>query len=467
MAEEFDVITIGAGPGGYVAAIRAAQLGLKSACVEAEALGGVCLNWGCIPNGVLLYYADFVSRLRNHARDFGFTFEGLETDYAAAVERSRVVVQRLTRGVGGLFKKYDVTHIRGCGRLTDPHTVEVNGTAYRAKHIILATGATWNRLADVGVEGEEDGERVVAYRDAVVQKEAPGSVVVVGGGIIGVEFSYTYRAYGASVTLIEQSSQLLPRFDDEVAAALEGTFRKQGITVRTGTALRKVERVGEKVRVTVAPAEGGEAETLEADRVLLAIGVKANSRGLGLEALGVEMDRWGNVVVDEAMRTSVPHIYAVGDVTGKRPFASVAIHMALAAVDAIAGHPHKPLDYRMMPRIAYCNPQAASVGYTEEELRERGIPYKAGRYPLIANGKALGRGEADGFVKVLSRADGEEMLGMHAFAPEAGELMAEFSIARELEALPVELARAVHPHPTISEAIGEAAMASVGLPLSF
>jgi dihydrolipoamide dehydrogenase len=467
MTGSFDVITIGGGPGGYVAAIRAAQLGLSSACVEAEELGGVCLNWGCIPNGVLLHYAGLVSDIQLHGRELGLRFEGLETDYSVAVARSRRVVRRLVGGVGHLFKKYGVTHIRGYGRLADANTVEVDGSRYRARHIILATGATWNRPEDVGAEGEVDGERIVAYRQGVVQTEVPRSVIVVGAGIVGVEFSHTYNAYGAEVTLVERASQILPLDDTEVAEGLERVFRKRGIQVRKDSALRKVERVGERVRVTIAPAAGGEAETLEADQVLLALGIRPNSSGMGLEQLGIETSHRGGVIIDEALRTRVPHILAVGDLTGKRALASVASHMGLAAAETIAGLPPQRLDYRMMPRISYCKPQGASVGYTEAELQELNIPYRVGRFPLAGNGKALGMNESDGFVKLLVHQKEGELLGMHVLAPEAAELMAEFTLARELEGTPAALFNAVHPHPTLSEAIAEAALDVEGRMLNY
>ncbi len=467
MPESFDVIVLGGGPGGYVAAIRAAQLGLKTACVEAQHLGGVCLNWGCIPSKALLANAELVYNLRHHANDFGIQFDAFRARYEVAVERSRKVVQRLVGGVGALFKKYGVTHLKGFGVLTDPHTVAVDGVAYQARHIIIATGATWNTLADVGAVGEIDGERIVSYRSGIVQTEIPERVVVVGGSIIGVEFSYIYNAYGAKVTIVEYLPHLLPLEDLEISKELEKSYKRQGITLRTSTAVKQVERQGDKVLVTVAPAAGGSTEVLEADRVLVAIGVKPNSRNIGVETVGIETDRRGNIVIDREMRTTLPHIFAIGDVTGKLNLAHVASHQGVVAAETIAGHTHDPLDYKMMPRATYCNPQVASFGYTEEELKAQGVPYKVGRFPLMANGKALGVNESTGFVKILSHATYGELLGAHLIGHGVTELIAEFSIAHQLEATPTELFRAVHPHPTVSEAIAEAAMAVEGQSLNF
>lgn len=467
MAEAYDVIVIGGGPGGYVAAIRAAQLGLKTACVEAESLGGVCLNWGCIPSKALLTNAQLVYNIRNHARDFGLKFDAFEADFSVASQRSRKIVRKLVAGVGSLFKKYGVTHIKGYGRLAAANVVEVDGTRYETKNVIIATGATWNRLSDVRAEGEEDEERIVSYRHAIVQEDIPGTVVVIGGGAIGVEFSYVYNSYGADVTIVEYLPHLLPAEDLEVSQELERQYKKQGIHLRLGTSVKKVERQGDKVFVQVAPAQGGEPETIEADRVLVAIGFRPNSANLGLEALSVALDRRGNIVIDDAMRTNVPGVYAIGDVTGKLALAHVASHQGVVAAETIAGHAHAPLNYKMMPRATYCNPQVASMGYTEEELKTQGIPYRVGRFPLTANGKAMGLNEAIGFVKILAHEKYGEILGAHLIGPEVTEMISEFTLARELESTATEIFRAVHPHPTVSEAIAEAAMGVEGQTLNF
>ncbi|MDQ4076550.1 MAG: dihydrolipoyl dehydrogenase [Chloroflexota bacterium] len=467
MAEQYDVIVIGGGPGGYVAAIRAGQLGLKTACVEDENLGGVCLNWGCIPSKTLIANAHLVYNIRNHARDFGLNFEKFEADYSVAVKRSRKVVRRLVNGVGYLFKKYGVEHIQGYGTLTDANTVEVNGERYSAKNVIIATGATWNELADVRAEGEIDEERIVSYRHAIVQEEIPGTVIVIGAGAIGVEFSYVYNSYGADVTIVEYLPHLVPLEDEELSKELEKEYKKQGINMRLGTAVKKVERQDNKVQVTVAPAEGGDTETMEADQVLVAIGFKPNSKNIGLEKVGVETNERGYIVIDDQMRTNVPHIYSIGDVTGKLALAHVASHQGIVAAEVIAGHEHEPLDYKMMPRATYCNPQVASMGYTEAELQEQGIPYNVGRFPLSANGKAMGLNEAVGFVKILAHERYGEILGAHLIGPEVTELISEFNVARELESTPTEIFHAVHPHPTLSESIAEAAMDVEGQSINF
>lgn len=468
MAESFDVIVIGGGPGGYVAAIRAAQLGLKSACVEKENLGGVCLNWGCIPSKALIANSQLVYNIRNHAKDFGLRFDRFEADYSVAVKRSRRVVAKMVGGIGYLFKKYGVTHLKGTGTLAGPNRVEVDGTVYEAKNIIIATGATWNRLSDVRAEGELDGERIVSYRDAIVQEETPGTVVVIGAGAIGVEFSYIYNAYGADVTIVEYLPHLVPLEDEEISVELEKQYRKSGINLKLSTAVKKVERRGDKVHVTVAPAEGGDEEVLEADRVLVAIGFRPNSAGIGLEKVGVATTRRGHIEIDGSCRTNVPGIYAIGDVSNNGlALAHVASHQGVAAAETIAGQKHPDLNYKMMPRATYCNPQVASMGYTEKELKEQGIPYNVGRFPFSANGKAAGLNEPVGFVKILAHQKYGEILGAHLIGPEVTELISEFNVARELEATPTELFHAVHPHPTLSEALAEAAMAVEGNSIHF
>ncbi len=468
MAEQYDVIVLGGGPGGYVAAIRAAQLGLKTACVEAENLGGVCLNWGCIPSKALIANAQLVFNIRNHAKDFGLSFDRFEADYGVAVQRSRKIVQRLVRGVGGLFKKYGVTHIQGYGKLADANTIDVDGTRYSAKNIIIATGATWNQLKDVRAEGDLDEERIVSYRHAIVQEETPGTVVVIGAGAIGAEFSYVYNSYGADVTIVEYLPHLLPLEDEEVSIELEKQYKKQGINLKLSTAVKRVERKGDKVYITVTPAQGGNEETLEADRVLVAIGFKPNSDNIGLETVGIATTKRGHIEIDGAMRTNIPNIYAIGDVSNNTlALAHVASHQGVIAAETIAGHEHPPLEYKMMPRATYCNPQVASMGYTEKELQEQGIPYNVGRFPLAANGKAMGLNEAVGFVKILAHKTYGEILGAHLIGPEVTELISEFTLARELESTPTEIFRAVHPHPTLAESIAEAAMDVEGQTLNF
>jgi dihydrolipoamide dehydrogenase len=467
MAEQYDVMVIGGGPGGYVAAIRASQLGLKTACIEMADLGGVCLNWGCIPSKALLANASLVYNITHHAKDFGLKFDNFVADYGVAQDRSRRIVRKFVGGVGSLFKKYGVTHIKGYGKLVDANTVEVEGTQYSTRHVIIGTGATWNRLRDMRIEGDEDGERIVAYRDAIVQKDVPASVIVIGGGAIGAEFSYIYNGYGSDVTIVEYLPHLLPAEDEEVSIELEKAYKKQGINFKTNTGVKKVERRGDKVYVTVAPAQGGADEVLEADRVLVALGFKPLSQGIGLEAVGIETDRRGAIVINDNMQTNIPNVYAIGDVTGKLMLAHVGSHQGVAAAEHIAGHTHPAIDYKMMPRATYCNPQVASMGYTEKELKETGMPYKVGKFPMMANGKAAGLNETAGFVKILSHEQYGEILGAHLIGPEVTEMIAEFTVARELEATATEIFRAVHPHPTVSESIAEAAMAVEGQTLNF
>lgn len=467
MSEQYDVIVLGAGPGGYVAAIRAAQLGLKTACVEAEELGGVCLNWGCIPSKAMLANAELVHNIRNHAKDFGLKFDNFSADFETVVKRSRRVVKKLTGGVGFLFKKYGVEHIKGFGIIEDANTINVDGTKYNTKNIVIATGATWNRLEDVRAKGEIDGEKVVAYRQAVLQNEIPDRVVIVGGSVIGVEFASVYAAYGAEVTIIEYLPRLIPLEDHELSDELTKLYKKRKINIMIGTAVREVTVNGDVVNVVVEPAEGGEQETLEADRVLVAIGVKPNSKNIGLENVGVETDKRGNIIIDDQMRTNVPNIFAIGDVTGKLNLAHVASHMGIAAVELIAGHEHPPIDYKMMPRPYFCNPNIAAMGYTEQELKEQGIEYNVGRFPLSANGKALGANEPDGFIKILADKRYGEILGAHMIGHGVTEMISEFTLAHELESTPTELYMAVHPHPTIAEAIGEAARDVDGDPINF
>ncbi|HBY98541.1 MAG: dihydrolipoyl dehydrogenase [Ardenticatenaceae bacterium] len=463
MADQYDVLVIGAGPGGYTAAIRAAQLGLKTGCIEEENLGGVCLNWGCIPSKALLHNANLVYTLTERAKEFGFKFDNFSADYSVAVERSRQVVRRLVSGVGGLFKKYGVDHIKGRGTLTGPHTVTVGDKSYETKSIIIATGASWRSLPGI----EVDGTDIQSYREAIVEPNVPNSVVVVGGGAIGLEFGYIYNSYGADVTIVEFLPHLAPLEDEDVSMELERAYKRRGINFRVGTKVTGVQKRDGKLHVQVEPTEGGQGETIETDRVLMAVGVAPRSSGVGLESAGVELDTRGFITIDEQMRTNVPHIYAIGDVTGKVLLAHVASHQGILAAEVIAGNPIHPMEYEMMPRATYCQPQIASMGLTEAQVKERGIEYNIGRFPFMANGKALGQGEREGFVKIIADARYGEILGAHMIGPEVTELIAEFTLARSLESTPNEIASAVHPHPTLSEVIGEAALDVEGQTINF
>jgi dihydrolipoamide dehydrogenase len=451
---QYDVTVIGAGPGGYVAAIRAAQLGLKVALVEKEHLGGVCLNWGCIPTKALLRNAEVISLL-GQGREFGFTLSGFEADFAAAVDRSRKVSERLVKGVGALMRKNNIDVLTGNGVLTSPNSVRVSlpdgGTqSLQTGNVIVATGGRARNIPGIS----PDGERVLTYREAIVLRELPASVVVVGAGPIGMEFAHIWQTYGAEVTVVEMLPRALPLEDKEVSAVIERAFKRRKVKLLTGTRVQGLTTTASGVEVRLASDTG--ERVLQADRALIAIGVQPNSDGLGLEAIGVRVER-GAVVVDGSMRTNVPGVYAIGDVTGKLALAHVASAQGILAAETIAGAETRALDYEAMPRCTYCQPQVASFGLSEAEATERGHEIKVGRFPFLASGKALGLGERDGFAKIVADAVTGEILGAHLVGPEVTELLPELVLARAWELTPEEIARSVHAHPTLSEAIMEAA----------
>jgi dihydrolipoamide dehydrogenase len=454
MPETYDVAVIGGGPGGYVAAIRAAQLGLKVALVEKEHLGGVCLNWGCIPTKSLLRNAEVVSLL-GRGKEFGFTVMGLDTDYGAAVDRSRKVSQRLVKGVGSLMRKHSIEVIEGTGTLKSSNVVEVTlnagGTrALETHHAIVATGGQARSIPGI----TPDGERVMTYREAIVLRELPASAVVVGAGPIGMEFAHVWSTYGTDVTVVEMLPHALPLEDEDVSKEVERAFKRRKVKLLTSTRVQGVETTDASVRVRVAGEEG--EQVLEAERALMAIGVRPDSENLGLGKIGVQVER-GNVVIDDHMRTNVPGVYAVGDVTGKLALAHVASAQGIVAAEAIARERTIKLDYEAMPRCTYCQPQVASFGITEAEATERGHEVKVGRFPFRPNGKALGLGDYDGFVKIVADAISGEILGAHLVGPEVTELLPELVLARTWELTPDEIAGTVHAHPTLSEALMEAA----------
>ena len=454
MEPTYDVTIIGAGPGGYVAAIRAAQLGLKVALVEKEHLGGVCLNWGCIPTKALLRNAEVVSLL-GRGKEFGFTVTGLDVDFGAAVDRSRKVSERLVKGIAALMRKNSVEVVEGSGVLQSPHTVEVtlNGGGARTletRNVIIATGGQARSIPSI----TPDGERVLTYREAIVLRDLPRSAVVIGAGPIGLEFAHVWSTYGAAITVVEMLPHALPLEDAEISAEIERAFKRRKVRLLTSTRVQGVEATAGSVRVHVASDQG--EQVLEAERALVAIGVRPNSENLGLEAIGVQTER-GNVIVDAAMRTNVPGVYAIGDVTGKLALAHVASAQGLVAAETIAGVETVTLDYEMLPRCTYCQPQVASFGLTEAQATERGHQVKVGRFPFQANGKALGLGDYEGFVKIVADAASGEILGAHLVGPEVTELLPELVLARHWELTPEEIARTVHAHPTLSEALMEAA----------
>lgn len=461
MPENFDVVVIGAGPAGYVAAIRAAQLKQKVAIVDKQWLGGVCLNVGCIPSKSLLKNAEVAHTLRERGKEFGFSFENLKLDYGVAVKRSRSNSDRLTKGVGFLMKKNGIAVFMGEARLSGPSAVTVTDkdgkrTELAAKNIIVATGAS----AAVPGAWKTDGEKVVTYLEAIVQDKLPKSVVVIGSGAIGVEFSTVWSSYGVDVTIVEMLPRLVPLEDEDISKELEKEFKKRGVKALTGHKVESVEATKTGVKVKVS-ADGKET-TLEADQALVAIGFRPNSKGLGLEEVGVKISERGFVEVNEKMQTNVPNIYAIGDVTGKLMLAHVGSAMGIVAAEVMAGAETVTLDYEMMPRATYCQPQIASFGITEAQAKERGYSVKVGRFPFQANGKALGLGDYAGFVKIVMDEKYGEILGAHMIGPEVTELLPELTLAHMMELTPHEIARNVHAHPTISEAIMEAAHGASG-----
>lgn len=452
----YDLVVIGSGPGGYVAAIRAGQLGLKTAIIEKESLGGVCLNWGCIPSKALLKNAEILSYI-NRADDFGFSFDNFHADYSVAYTRSRRVVNRNTRGVAFLLRKNNVEHIQGTGKLVSEGVVEVapDGQRLNAKNIILATGARPRSIPPLPV----DGDKIITSREAIVLDQLPASVVIVGGGAIGVEFAYIYRMYGVEVTIVELLPRLVPTEDEDISPILERSFDRHGIKIMTGAGVTGAVPGADGVAVTVAK-EGAE-EVLNCEKVLVAIGVRSNIEDIGLESMSIAVQD-GGIQVDDVMRTNVANVYAIGDVTGKLALAHVASAQAAIAVENMAGLETQALDYGSIPRATYCNPQIASFGLTEAQAKEQGHDVQVGTFSVMANGKALAMGESEGIVKLVTDSKYGELLGAHMIGPEVTELLGELSLAKLLEGTTLELGWAVHPHPSMSEMLKEAALAAQG-----
>jgi len=453
---QFDLIVIGGGPGGYVAAIRAAQLGLQVAVVERDNLGGICLNWGCIPTKALLKNANVVETIR-HASDYGIQVEKFSADFGKAIDRSRVVSNRLVKGVEFLMKKNKIQVVKGEAMLTARDRVEIksSGQTLTAKNIIIATGARPISIPGLPIDGKD----VITSREALELRDLPSPIIIVGAGPIGMEFAYVYRAYGADVTVVEMLPHLLPREDTDVSVEIEKAVKKLGINFRVSTRVESAEKVGDKVRLKVS--SDGKTEEIDAQKVLVAISVKPNSENLGLEALGVKMTR-GAIDVNDQMQTNVAGIYAIGDVTMKLPLAHVASHQGVIAAETIAGKETRALNLNNVPRCTYCTPQVASLGLTEAQAKEQGLDYKIGKFPFRANGKALGINEYEGFVKLIVDKKYGEILGAHLVGPEVTDLTGELSLAKSMELTPTELAHAVHAHPTLTEAIAEAALDAMG-----
>ncbi len=462
MSETYDVLVIGAGPAGYVAAIRASQLGQKTAIVDKQWLGGVCLNVGCIPSKSLLRNAEIAYTLRERGKEFGFSFENLKLDYPAAVKRSRQASDRLTKGVGFLMKKNGITVHMGAARLTTRDSAEVTGkdgavTTIKAKNIILATGAS----ATVPQAWKMDGQKVVTYLEAILQEKLPKSVIIIGAGAIGMEFATIWNAYGVDVTIVEMLPHVLPLEDEEAAAEVAKAFTKRGMKVLAGHKVDSVETTQAGVTVTVSSE--GRTTVLEAEQALVAIGFRPNSKGLGLEEVGVKISERGFIEINEKMATNIPGIWAVGDVTGKLMLAHVGSAQGIICAENIVGAETVTLDYEMMPRATYCQPQVASFGMTEAQARERGFNVKLGRFPFQANGKALGLGDYAGWVKLIVEEKYGELLGATLVGPEVTELLPELTLAHMLELTPAEIARNVHAHPTLSETLMEAAHVAEGM----
>ncbi|MGY5051462.1 dihydrolipoyl dehydrogenase [Streptomyces sp. 900105755] len=454
MQTDFDVVVLGAGPGGYVAAIRAAQLGLRTAVVEGRFWGGVCLNIGCIPAKALLRNAEVAQLILHDAEKFGVKISGeVALDYRAAYERSRVVADGRVKGVGYLMRKNKIEQFDGQGTFLDPHTLQVRmqdgETTLSFRSCIIATGSTVKLLP-----GTTLGRRVVTYEEQILSDTLPASIVIAGAGAIGVEFAYLLRSYGVEVTLVEFLDRIAPLEDEEVSAELTRRFKRQGIRILTSTAVQSIEETEDNVRVTV---RSGDAEqVLEAEKVLQATGFQPRTAGYGLNSTGVRLTERGAIDVDGYCRTSQPHIFAIGDVTAKLMLAHTAEAMGIVAAETIAGAETMELDYRMIPRATFCQPQIASFGWTEAEARAQGFDVRVAKFPFTANAKAHGLGDTVGFVKLVSDARYGELIGGHLIGPDVTELLPELTLAQKWDLTVHELARNVHAHPTLSEAVQDA-----------
>ncbi|WP_430968974.1 dihydrolipoyl dehydrogenase [Spongiimicrobium sp. 2-473A-2-J] len=455
----FDIIVLGSGPGGYVTAIRASQLGFKTAIIEKESLGGVCLNWGCIPTKALLKSAQVFEYLQ-HAGDYGLKVEGADKDFGAVVQRSRGVADGMSKGVQFLMKKNKIEVLNGFGKLRPGKKVAVTDadgkeTEYSASHIIIATGARSRELPSL----PQDGKKVIGYREAMSLKEQPKKMIVVGSGAIGIEFAYFYNAMGTEVTVVEFLPNIVPVEDEEVSKQLARSFKKAGVKIKTSAEVTKVDTSGNGVKATVKTEKG--EEVLEADIVLSAVGIKSNIENIGLEEVGIAVDR-DKIIVNDYYHTNIPGYYAIGDVTPGQALAHVASAEGILCVEKIAGMHVEPLDYGNIPGCTYCIPEVASVGLTEKQAREKGFDIKVGKFPFSASGKAKASGNSDGFVKVIFDAKYGEWLGCHMIGVGVTDMIAEAVVARKLETTGHEVLKAVHPHPTMSEAVMEAVADAYG-----
>lgn len=451
---KYDVIVLGSGPGGYVAAIRASQLGLKTAVVEKESLGGICLNWGCIPTKALLKSAQVFEYLK-HAGDYGLKVNDYDKDFGSVVKRSRDVADSMSKGVQFLMKKNKIDVIDGYGKLKPGKKIDVDGKEYSADHIIIATGARSRELPSL----PQDGKKVIGYREAMSLPEQPKRMIVVGSGAIGVEFAYFYNSMGTEVTVVEYLPNIVPVEDEEVSKQLERSFKKSGIKVMTSAEVTKVDTSGDGVKATIKTSKG--EEILEADIVLSAVGIKSNIENIGLEEVGIKVDR-DKILVNGYYQTNIPGYYAIGDVTPGQALAHVASAEGIICVEKIAGIHVEPLDYGNIPGCTYCTPEIASVGLTEKQAKDKGYDIKVGKFPFTASGKAKAGGNAEGFVKVIFDAKYGEWLGCHIIGAGVTDMIAEAVVARKLETTGHEVLKAVHPHPTMSEAVMEAVAHAYG-----
>jgi len=457
---DYDVLIIGSGPGGYVAAIRASQLKMKVAVVEKAELGGICLNWGCIPTKSLLKSAQVFEYLK-HSADYGVSVTGeIKADFGAIISRSRRVAEGMSKGIQFLFKKNNIEHLKGVGRLTGAGSVEVEDSegqkkTFTAKHIILATGARSKELPNL----RQDGKKIIGYREAMTLPEQPGSMVVVGSGAIGSEFANFYQTIGTQVTLVEFLPRIVPNEDEEVSKQLDRSFKKLKMRIMTDSTVESVDSSGEKCKVSIKTPKG--VEIVDADVVFSAVGVTTNLEGIGLEKAGVKAEN-GKIEVDDFYRTNVPGVYAIGDIVHGPALAHVASAEGILCVEKIAGIETEPLDYKNIPACTYTNPEIASVGLTEAAAREAGFDIKVGKFPFTASGKASASGTKDGFVKLIFDASYGELLGAHMIGANVTEMISEIVVARKLETTAHEIIKAVHPHPTMSEAIMEAAADAYG-----
>lgn len=464
--EAFDLIVIGAGPGGYVAAIRAAQLGLRTACVElGSTLGGTCLNVGCIPSKALLESSERFAATRDHSAEHGIKVQGVELDLPAMLRRKDKIVSQLTGGIAGLFRKHKVTSVRGHGRIAAPGVVEVTHEGatqtLRAGKILIATGSVPATLPGLAL----DGDRIGTSTEALSYPEVPGHLVVIGAGVIGLELGSVWSRLGSKVTVLEYMPALLPMLDPDITKVAAKVFARQGLDLRLGVKVTGATRREREVEVQYTGADGGQ-QSITADRVLVAVGRKPNTQGLGVEALGVQLDRRGFIQVDGHFRTGVEGIYAIGDVIPGPMLAHKAEEEGIAAVEHMAGQGGH-VNYDAIPNIIYTHPEIASVGKTEPELKQAGVPFRKGSFPFLANGRAKALGETDGLVKILAHAETDRVLGVHVIGPRAGDVIAEAAVAIEFSASAEDIARSVHAHPTLSEAVKEAALDAGGRVIHF